>query len=546
MKILLLITAFNAQAQAVFTALRDRGDEVTVTFTINELQVLEEIEDFNPELILCPVLQTFLPSSIYEAYPTYIFHPGPRGDRGSYALEHALQNDTKEWGLVILRANASYYCGDIYAEVHFPVRDTYKASLYRHEIVFASYKALDLFFKNLKNDIKVPQITNAIHEEVTLGKRKIDWRKDDTKTIIDKIYFSDADPGAPNEILGVQYYLFGVHKEDKLRGKPKEILAKRDGAICLGTIDGAVWVSHLKEIGKFKLPASHVLEEKLQNIKEDPLPLCFDRSYDTFYEISVDIRDDVGYLHFNFHNGAMSTQQCEKLTRAVETLKKQCKVLVLIGGEDFFSNGIDLNLLEDSDKQSEATWENINAINNLVSSVLYAEEIVTIASFQANGAAGGLFMGLACDYMVAKEGVVLNPHYKTLGLSGSTYHTYSLPKRVGREKAQELLDACLPLSAKEAKALGMLDDVYAQESYAEDLHAFAKSAYSDAYILDKKAYLEKNKGHIESLKEKELEVVWSELSEGSSLFHALRKNFVYKISPKVTPARLKVNFKTST
>ncbi len=539
MKILLLITAFNTQAQAVYTALKDRGDEVSVTFALNELQALKEIEEFTPELILCPVLQTFLPSSIYETYATYIFHPGPRGDRGSYPLEHALQNHTKEWGLVILRANASYYCGDIYAEVHFPTRETFKASLYRHEIVSASLEALDIFFHHLEHDIKVPQLKNTIHEEVTLGKRMINWHKDNTQTIIDKIHFSDADPGAPDEILGVKYYLFGVHKEENLRGKPKEILAKRDGAICLGTIDGAVWISHVKEIGKFKLPATHVLKEKLRDIKEYPLPVWFDRSYDTFYEISVDIREDVGYLYFNFHNGAMSTLQCKKLTQAVEMLKKQCKILVLMGGVDFFSNGIDLNLLEDSYKKSVDIWENIEAINGLVSSILYADEVVTIASFHTNAAAGGLFMGLACDYVVVKESVVLNPHYKTLGLSGSTYHTYSLPKRVGRQKAQELLDACLPLSAKEAKALAMVDEVYIQEFYADDLHTFAKSTYSHGYILDKTAYLKTNKVHIESLKEKELEVLKSELREENSLFHVLRKNFVYKVSPNATPIRLK-------
>ncbi|UFH60778.1 Clp protease/crotonase-like domain-containing protein [Sulfurovum mangrovi] len=61
-----------------------------------------------------------------------------------------------------------------------------------------------------------------------------------------------------------------------------------------------------------------------------------------------------------------------------------------------------------------------------------------------------VFMGLACDYVVGKEGVVLNPHYKTMGLSGSEYHTYSLPKRVGKEIADTLLDECLPLSVEKA------------------------------------------------------------------------------------------------
>jgi putative two-component system hydrogenase maturation factor HypX/HoxX len=135
MKILLLITAFNSQTQAVYTRLQDRGDVVSVCFAIGESQMLEEIEAFEPELILCPFLKAYLPASIYENYPTYIFHPGPKGDRGPNALEYALQSHSKEWGLVVLRANSAYDGGDIYAEQSFKVRNTYKASLYRQEIV---------------------------------------------------------------------------------------------------------------------------------------------------------------------------------------------------------------------------------------------------------------------------------------------------------------------------------------------------------------------------------------------------------------------------
>jgi putative two-component system hydrogenase maturation factor HypX/HoxX len=539
MKILLLCTAFNSQTQAVYTALEDRGDEVAVAFAISEEQMLHEIEAFEPKLILCPFLKRYLPESIYENYPTYIFHPGPIGDRGPNALEYALQSHTKEWGVVILKANELYDGGDIYAEQKFKVRDTYKASLYRQEIVRASLQALEQFFVNLRKHEVTPQLLNPVHEQFTQARRAIDWSKDDTETVMNKIYLSDSFPGVLDEILGVPCYLFGVHKEDKFRGLPKEILAKRDGAICLGTIDGAVWITHLKEVGKFKLPATYVLKEKLQGIKEERLPLIFDKSYDTFYEVSVEKRDNVAYLCFNFHNGAMSAAQCIRLKYAVDYLKNECDVLVLVGGMDFFSNGIHLNILEDSAKQGEDGWANINAMNDLVRSILYADEVVTVASFARNAGAGGVFMGLACDYVVGKEGVVLNPHYKTLGLSGSEYHTYTLPKRVGEEMAESLLNECLPLSVEKAKALGMIDEVYAHEHYYEALHSFAKNAYDDDFIWEKQEYLEEHREQIEALKEKELEIMHPEFWETDSSFHRLRQEFVYKVCPRETPERLK-------
>ncbi|UFH60777.1 formyltransferase family protein [Sulfurovum mangrovi] len=296
MKILLMCSVFNSLTQAVYTVLIDKGHQVSVAYAISEVQMLTEIEDFEPEFILCPFLKRYLPESIYDNYPTFIVHPGPIGDRGPNALEYALQNHTKEWGVVIVKANKLYDGGDIYAQKNFKVRETSKASLYRQEIVRTTLQALEAFFTNLKNNEVTPQILNPIHEHFNQLKRSIDWLKDDTDTIIRKIHISDSFPGVLDEIMGVSCYLFGVHKEDKLRGSPKEILAKRNGAICLGTIDSAVWISHLKEVGGFKLPATYVLKDKLIGIKEDRLPLLFDKSYETFYEVSVAKRDNVARI----------------------------------------------------------------------------------------------------------------------------------------------------------------------------------------------------------------------------------------------------------
>ena len=539
MKLLLLTTTFNSQTQAIYTKLKDLNHTVSVCFAINEKQMLQEIEAFDPKLILCPFLKSYLPASVYENYPTYIFHPAPRGDRGAYSLEYALQEPTKRWGVVVLRANSEYDSGDIYAEASFEVRKTYKASLYRQEVVSTSLKLLDELFENIENNRATPQILNPIHEPFTQAKRAIDWQRDTTQTIIDKIYLSDSLPGVLDEILGVECYLFGVWEEERLRGEPKEILAKRDGAICLGTIDGAVWISHLKEVGRFKLPATYVLKERLKGVKEHRLPLLFDKSYKTFYETSVEFRDNVAYLCFNFHNGAMSTAQCIRLKYAVEYFKERCEVLVLVGGMDFFSNGIHLNILEDSQKQGEDGWANINAMNDLIRSIIFADEIVTVASFARNAGAGGVFLGLACDYVVAKEGVTLNPHYKTLGLTGSEYHTYTLPKRVGQEMSQKLLDECLPISVSYAKKIGMVDEVFEASNYYEELHSFAKNAFDDDFVWEKQEFLEEHGEEIELCKEREIEVMYPEFWEEDSAFHELRREFVWKVCATKTPERFK-------
>ena len=547
LKITLLISTFNSTSQLAYTHLKTLGYKVDVVYAIGATQILKEVDGFKPDMILSPYLKKFIPKDIYDVYPTFVLHPGIRGDRGAYSLDNAIKDAKKEWGVVYLKADDKFDGGDIYAEVNFKMKESYKASIYRNEVNNASLKALKILLKNLTNKdfIPIKQLDKKMHLQLTQKHRAIEWQKDTSQEIVKKIYMSDSHPGVLDEIVGVRCYLFGAWLEDRLKGiRPKEILAKRDGAVCISTVDGAIWITHLKEVGRFKLPATYVLKDRLKGIKEDRLPLIFDKSYNTFYEISCDVKNDVAYLYFNFHNGAFSSDKCIKLKYAFEYIKTQVKVVVLMGGDDFFSNGIHLNILEDSKKNGEDGWSNINAMNDLVKSILFADDVITVASLEKNAGAGGVFLALACDMVIARENVVLNPHYKTLGLSGSEFHTYTLPKRVGEQKAKELLEDCLPIDALKAKQIGMVDKVFAHKSYKKDLESFCIELLSDEdnyenFLWDKEEFLEDNKKLIELKKQQELEVMYPEFWEKNSEFHKLRYEFVYKLCPIKTPQRLK-------
>lgn len=547
MKITLLITSFNSISQAFYTYLQDLGHKLDVVYAINETQMINEVNGFCPDIILCPFLKKFVPSEIYTSYDTFILHPGIIGDKGAFSIDNALRDSKKTWGVVILKANENFDSGDIYASVDFVMRDVSKASIYRNETFNASIEALEIFLQNYNNKdfIAIKQTNQTMHLQLTQEYRAINWQKDTSQEIVKKINYSDSFPGILDEILGIKCYLYGAYFEDKLKAnKPKQILAKRDGAICLSTIDGAIWISHLKKINSFKLPSTYVLKDKLKGIKENRLPLIFDKSYKTFYEISCDIKDDIAYLHFNFLNGAFRSEQCIRLKYAFEYLKTQAKVIVLMGGEDFFSNGINLNILEDSKKSGEDGWSNINAINDLVFSIINASEVITIASVKKNAGAGGVFLALACDRVVSSSNTIINAHYKTLGLSGSEYHSYTLVKRVGLNMANKLLNDCLPINATEAKKINMIDEVFDINSYTNDLENYCKNMIKDEdkyddFIRNKEDYLDENKVKIEQYKKDELKIMYNEFWKDDSIFHKLRYDFVYKICPIQTPKRLK-------
>ena len=164
----------------------------------------------------------------------------------------------------------------------------------------------------------------------------------------------------------------------------------------------------------------------------------------------------MAYLHFEFYNGALRTQQCERLRAAyAHALRRPTRAIVLMGGTDFWSNGMHLHCIEAADSPADASWTNINAIDDLARDILTTRTHLTIAALQGNAAAGGVFLALAADRVLARTGIVLNPHYRNMGnLYGSEYWTYLLPRRVGAEQARAIMTRRLPLGAAEAARAG--------------------------------------------------------------------------------------------
>ena len=59
----------------------------------------------------------------------------------------------------------------------------------------------------------------------------------------------------------------------------------------------------------------------------------------------------------------MSTSQCLRLRDAfLHARSRPTRVIALLGGADFWSNGIHLNAIEASADPAEESWRNINAM----------------------------------------------------------------------------------------------------------------------------------------------------------------------------------------
>ena len=554
MRILFLCHGFNSLSQRLFVELRARGYQVSVEFDINDAVTLEAVKLFRPDLILAPFLKRPIPEAIWRQHCCLVVHPGIKGDRGPCALDWAILDGVSHWGVTVLQANGEMDAGDIWATADFPMRAASKASLYRNEVSEAAVRAVLQAVERFQQGDFVPQaldysrpdVQGRLRPVMDQERRRIDWERDDTSTVLRKIRSADGFPGVLDQIHEQNVYLYDAHPEGELQGEPGAIIARRGPAICRATVDGAVWIGHLRDRHgphPFKLPATQVLADRLQDVPEAP-------PHDgiTYREIEYRERGDVGYLHFPFYNGAMSTRQCEALLAAWRRARQRgTRVIVLLGGADFWSNGLHLNVIEAADSAADESWRNINAINDLVREIITTDSHLTISALQGNAGAGGVFLALAADQVLARRGVLLNPHYKDMGnLYGSEYWTYVLPQRVDEEQAQRVMQARLPVGTQEAQNLGLIDACFGDSisEFRARLHDLASELAADpdlpALLKEKTRQRAADEAHkpLDIYRAEELQQMRLNFYGFDPSYHVARYNFVYKVPKSRTPVTI--------
>jgi putative two-component system hydrogenase maturation factor HypX/HoxX len=221
-------------------------------------------------------------------------------------------------------------------------------------------------------------------------------------------------------------------------------------------------------------------------------------------------------------------------------------VLVLGAGRDFFSNGIHLNVIEAAADPARESWRNIEAMDDLVEAVLTTTDRWVVAALGGNAAAGGVMLALAADEVWCREGVLLNPHYRLMGLYGSEYWTYSLPRRVGAETALQLTETALPITASRAHRMGLVDEIVSAAPAAFGRQAaamagmLATSVRTDERIAQKKADRERDEAikPLAAYREHELAAMRKIFFDPDAPYHVLRSAFVRKTPAAGTPPHL--------
>jgi putative two-component system hydrogenase maturation factor HypX/HoxX len=473
LRILLLCSAFNGLSQRAQALLRAHGHDVTVQ-TVHDPDVITAAAvTTDPDLIICPFLRHRVPDAVWRRYRTIVIHPGPKGDRGPSSLDWAIMGAEPRWGVTALQAIGDLDAGPIWGsrEFRMPADPPRKSTLYNTEVADAAMSLIaevvagaeDPGFAPEPLDYDRPDVVGRSRPSARQSDRCFSWGEE-TEHILRRIRAADGRPGVHTTVAGIPVAVFDAHPGSAPAGEPGTIAARRHGAVLVRTGDGALWVGHARRLASaaggatVKVPATVALGHHLGNIPEALAPLEAEEE-PGFREITYRRMDKVGLLRFDFYNGAMSTEQCRRLAAAVRYAAAQdTRVLVLAGGE-VFSNGMHLGVIEAHPSPAAEAWRNINAINDVCREIITCTGQIVVSALTGGAGAGGVMLALGADTVIVRDGAMLNPHYRTMGLHGSEYWTYVLPRRVGEAQARRLTTRCEPVSAAEAVELGLVDQL---------------------------------------------------------------------------------------
>ena len=555
LRILLLVSAHNGLSQCSWLALTEVGHEVEVAVVDSGAAMEAAVRDHDPELIVCPFLKTMIPETVWRRHRCLIIHPGPPGDRGPSSLDWAIELGATDWGVTVLEANGEFDAGGPVATRGFRMRQAGKASLYRHEVRHAAIDALLEAVAHITNGplrdahrSPSPPATGCARPLMRQSDRAINWRTDRADEVTRKIRAAEGHPGVLDTIDGREFHLFGAHRERILRGAPGEVIAQRHGAICRATVDGAVWITQLRQRDTpaqrhFKLPAARALERAGIAPRAPEIDISLDVGEggdDTYRDIAYAEHAGVGYLRFGFYNGAMSTEHCRRLRDAYAYARtRDTKVIVLLGGDDCFSNGIHLGVIEAADDPAVESWRNLVAIDDLVRDIVETDSHLVISALAGDAAAGGVPLAIAADYVLACERIVLNPYYGHMGgLYGSEYWTYLLPRRVGGPTTARLVEPPFdPVGTREAARIGLVDAVLGPglDAFRDQTRRLAHRIANDGLHQARLEYKRRRRAGdelvkpLEAYRSEELARCHECFFGRDDSYHEARRRFIYKV-----------------
>jgi enoyl-CoA hydratase len=192
--------------------------------------------------------------------------------------------------------------------------------------------------------------------------------------------------------------------------------------------------------------------------------------------VDYEVRDGVAYLTLcdppaNTYTHQMMRQLDDAILSA--RFDETVHVIVLTGlGEKFFCAGANINMLQTSDPYFKYFF--CLHANETLNRLEQTPKLV-ISALNGHTVGGGLEIAMAADLRIAKKdaGRVGLPEV-TLGVLPGTGGTQRLTRLIGKTRSIELMVTGNLLTFEEGKDLGIINEIFEGDDFADQIHEYAK------------------------------------------------------------------------
>lgn len=213
--------------------------------------------------------------------------------------------------------------------------------------------------------------------------------------------------------------------------------------------------------------------------------------------VNVIVKERVATVQLNRPESlnAINEEMIKELTTCLKELSSSdgIDIVVLTGNERAFSSGGDIKTMLSKQVNENDFFAIMDMISDLVVTV-YSLPMLTISAISGPAAGLGLSLALATDYILADEKSKIAMNFIGIGLIPDGGAHFFLEKRLGEDKAKQLIWEGKTLSAKEALEMDLIHEV--SPNYQEALEAKITSWLNkpvQAMIRTKKILAEKDR-----------------------------------------------------
>lgn len=172
--------------------------------------------------------------------------------------------------------------------------------------------------------------------------------------------------------------------------------------------------------------------------------------------------------------------------------------VIFTGAGRAFIAGADIKAMVDFDRDAALQFSQLgHAAVDAVASL----PMVTIAAINGFALGGGLEIALACDLLYGSEKARLGLPEVSLGVIPGWGGTQRLGRRIGWQRAQELVFTGRHVKADEAKEIGLLLDVFPLDGFLDSVKGVAQSIGKNGPLAVRTAKAAMRKGAASGLEE---------------------------------------------